>query len=274
MALFFASLNSGSNGNCYYVGNEKDAVLIDAGISCREIEKRLRVLNLPVHNIRAIFISHEHSDHIKGVSVFSKKFKIPVYITPLTQQYERIYIPEELIFRFSSNEEIQVGELVVVPFSKFHDARDPYSFSVCCGELRVGVFTDIGRTCENLISHFNQCQAAFLESNYDEEMLESGPYPFHLKHRIRGGSGHLSNLQALRLFQTHRSSSMSHLILSHLSKNNNHPKLVADLFAPFCENVQVIVASREEPSPLFFIGNKEEDLSTALLMQGDLFASR
>lgn len=271
MALYFASLNSGSNGNCYYVGNENEAVLIDAGISCREIEKRMRRLDLPIERIKAVFISHEHSDHIKGITVFSKKYQIPVFITAPTLRYGRLFIEEELLNHFSSNEAIQIGGLIIIPFSKNHDASDPYSFSVCCNGLRVGIFTDIGRTCENLISHFNQCQAAFLESNYDEEMLENGPYPIHLKNRIRGGLGHLSNRQALHLFHTHRSQSMTHLILTHLSKNNNHPELVAQLFEKYKGNVSVTVASRDEPTPVFCIGQEMETIEIVSLVQMRLF---
>src|SRR5215207_9243934 len=232
MSLFIASLNSGSNGNCYYVGNEKEAILVDAGISCREIEKRMRRLGLSMQKVKAVFISHEHTDHIRGLPVISKKYALPVYITADTLRYGRLFLDKHLIRHFREYERITIGELTVVPFPKHHDAADPFSFTVHCREIKVGVFTDIGVPCQHLVNQFQQCHAAFLEANYDEEMLENGSYPYYLKKRIRGGKGHLSNRQALELFLAHKPSFMNHLVLAHLSKNNNCPDLVKDLFHP------------------------------------------
>ncbi len=197
MSLFVTSLNSGSNGNCYYIGNEEDAVLIDAGISCREIEMRMTGLGLNVRKLKAIFVSHEHSDHIKGIVTLSKKFNLPVYITHATLTSARIKIDKSLICSFAGNEPVTVGGLTITGFSKFHDAADPYSFVVSCKNITVGVFTDIGNACQNVIQYFKLCHAAFLEANYDEEMLSNGSYPYILKRRISSSTGHLSNSQAL-----------------------------------------------------------------------------
>ena len=251
MSLFITSLNSGSNGNCYYVGNETEAVLVDAGISCKEIEKRLLRLNLNIQIIRAIFISHEHSDHIKGVSVFSKKHQIPVYITKRTLHNGRIALEKHLAIHFEAFEEIRIGNLCITSFPKRHDACDPYSFSISCNEMNVGVFTDIGSPCGNLIAHFKKCHAAFLESNYDTDMLVNGNYPYHLKKRISGGNGHLSNAQALEIFQMHRPPFMKYLFLAHLSKNNNCPDLVSRLFNDCACGVEIIVASRYEETKVY-----------------------
>jgi phosphoribosyl 1,2-cyclic phosphodiesterase len=253
MSLFITSLNSGSNGNCYYVGNNTDAVLIDAGISCREIEKRMKRLGLLIEKVKAVFVSHEHSDHIKGLPVLVKKYQLPVYITPLTMRRGGLDFEEHLFKNFIAHEAITIGELTITPFPKFHDASDPYSFVVSSNDICVGIFTDIGVPCKHLKKYFQQCHAAFLEANYDEEMLDKGNYPFHLKKRIRGGLGHLSNKQALELFLSHRPRFMSHLLLSHLSKNNNSPELVQDLFNAHAENVQVIVASRYHETEVFHI---------------------
>lgn len=244
MSLFIASLNSGSNGNCYYIGNNTEAVLIDAGISCRETERRLTRLGLNVKTIRAVFISHEHSDHINGVEVFSKKHKVPVYITPSTLASSRLQIQDELRNSFTSSETIEVGGLSVKAFPKFHDAADPHSFVVSGNGVNIGVFTDIGHGCENVIHHFKQCHAVFLEANYDDTLLETGAYPYYLKKRIRSNEGHLSNAQALELFNAHRPPFMSHVFLSHLSKDNNDPDLALDLFRPHAGNTKVEVASR------------------------------
>ena len=255
MSLFISSLNSGSNGNCYYIGNQEEAVLIDAGISCRETEVRMSRLGLQMKRVKAIFISHEHSDHINGVHKLSKKHKLPVYITKATLQNGNLILNEELVNSFKAYEPIQIGKLKITAFTKFHDAIDPHSFIVSSDAVNVGIFTDIGQTCDHLIKHFAQCHAAFLESNYDEELLEAGKYPLGLKNRIRDGRGHLSNIQALELFKQYKSPSLSHLILSHLSKNNNSPKIVKDLFEKHAGNTEIVIAPRNEETPLYHIRN-------------------
>jgi phosphoribosyl 1,2-cyclic phosphodiesterase len=252
MALFTASLNSGSNGNCYYVGTAAAAVLIDVGISCRETEKRMKQLSLSMDKVKAIFVSHEHGDHIKGVSTLANKYQLPVYITERTAKNGPILI-RHLSRPFEADKPVAVGELTVTPFAKKHDAADPHSFIVSADGIHVGVFTDIGRVCNNVLNSFKQCHAVFLEANYDETMLENGRYPLHLKNRIRGGEGHLSNREALELFTTHRSPFLSHLILSHLSKENNSPERVSELFAPHAANTSIVIASRHEASAVFTI---------------------
>ena len=252
--LYITSLNSGSNGNCYYVGNSKEAILVDAGISCRETEKRMLRLGLCMKKVKAIFISHEHGDHIKGLTVLSQKFGIPVYITPGTINNCKLNLPEELIRGFSSHDTVQIGTMQVTCFPKVHDAAEPHSFMISCEGIKVGVFTDLGIVCEQLSHHFQQCDAAFLEANYDEELLHTGKYPYYLKRRISGGKGHLSNTQALELFKKHRPAKLSHLLLSHLSKDNNDPELVEHLFNPHAEQTTIVIATRYMETPVFTIG--------------------
>lgn len=260
MSLFITSLNSGSNGNCYYIGNDREAILIDAGISCKEIEVRMKRLGLQMQKLKAVFISHEHTDHIKGVQTLAKKYQLPVYITTATKKHGRLSLEKQLVISFQAYESIVIGELIITPFPKLHDALDPYSFVVSCKQIKVGVFTDIGAPCQHVISHFQQCHAAFLEANYDEVMLDQGSYPYFLKTRIRGGKGHLSNKQALALFTAHKPPFMSHLFLSHLSQNNNCPNLVQELFNKHADGVKMIVASRFEETPVYYIrsGNKHD----------------
>jgi len=272
MSLYIASLNSGSNGNCYYIGNEQEAVLIDAGLSCRETEKRMRRLGLSLKKVKAIFISHEHSDHIKGVTLLSKKYQIPVYITQKTMQYGRLYIEPHLANLFVADMPVNVGALSVTAFVKKHDAIEPHSFVVAGKEKRVGVFTDLGIVCDNLIRHFSQCHVAFLESNYDDVMLEQGRYPWHLKNRIRGGYGHLSNRQALEVFCQHRPAYMSHLFLAHLSKDNNCPQLVHQLFSDVApKGMEIVIASRFEESKVFNIEESFHVPSKPKVFQVSLF---
>ncbi|MCX2574440.1 MBL fold metallo-hydrolase [Pedobacter sandarakinus] len=259
MALYFTSINSGSNGNCYYVGNNTEAVLVDVGLTCKEVERRMERLGLSMNSIKAIFISHEHSDHIKGLAVLAKKYKLPVYISTATYKSSRLSIDESQIFNLSHTQKITIGNLEITAFSKFHDAADPYSFTIACCDVRVGVFTDIGAVCDRLISQFKTCHAAFLEANYDVEMLERGAYPYFLKRRITSGYGHLSNKQALELFLNHRPSYMSHLLLSHLSKDNNDPALVEQLFKNVAGKIHVEVASRHQESNVFYIEQTAKD---------------
>ncbi|GAA4332091.1 MBL fold metallo-hydrolase [Flaviaesturariibacter amylovorans] len=251
MALQFTSLNSGSNGNCYYVGNDTDAVLVDAGISCREIERRMERLGLSLEKVRAVLVSHEHSDHIRGLPTLTRKHGIPIYVTARTYKGGRMYLERSKVHDFSGQLTFNIGSLSIQAFSKVHDAADPYSFTISYGGVTVGVFTDLGVPCANLVHHFRQCHAAFLESNYDEEMLEHGKYPWILKQRIRGGQGHLSNRQALDLFRAHRPPFMTHLLLAHLSQNNNDVRLVQALFDAHADGVQTLVAPRYSESPLF-----------------------
>lgn len=260
MSLYIASLNSGSNGNCYYVGNPKEAVLIDAGISCRETEKRMAKLGLTMDNIKAIFVSHEHTDHISGLPMLAKKYGLPVYITANTLRNSRMSLPQDQLNHFGV-QSVNIGALRITPFEKLHDAAEPYSFVVEGEGVRVGVMTDIGKACKQVVHYFRQCHAVFLESNYDEQMLAEGDYPLRLQKRISGGKGHLSNTQAFELFAANRSPYMSHLLLAHLSESNNRPQKVLDLFRPFAEDVTIAVASRYQESALYHIEQKAEYLS-------------
>jgi len=261
MPLFITSLNSGSNGNCYYIGNGTEAVLIDAGISCREIETRMKRLGLSMSIVKAIFVSHEHSDHITGIPVLSKKYKLPVYITPTTLLSSNISIEKKLVHTFNAHEPISIGGLSVTAFPKFHDASDPYSFMVSGNEIKIGIMTDIGNSCKQVIRYFKKCHAAFLEANYCEDMLADGDYPYFLKQRISSDNGHLSNTQALDLFIKYKGKDLSHLILSHLSKNNNSSALVNRLFKEHAENTKIIVASRYKETPVYRIDGRSIQLS-------------
>lgn len=255
MSMFICSLNSGSNANCYYLGNQEEAILVDAGLSCRETVKRMKRLGLSIKKVKAIFVSHEHGDHVHGIPGLSKKFQIPVYITRPTFQQSRLEIAEDLLITLRGYDPVSIGNLSVTAFPKFHDAADPHSFMVECLSVKVGVFTDIGAPCEHVITHFQQCHAAFLEANYDEGMLDQGSYPFYLKSRIRGERGHMSNDQALELFAVHRPSHMTHLFLSHLSRDNNSPRLVRDAFRRIASGTEIIIASRDKETSLYHIRN-------------------
>jgi phosphoribosyl 1,2-cyclic phosphodiesterase len=219
----------------------------------------MQLLGLSMNKVKAIFISHEHTDHIKGVESIAEKYGLPVFITTATAQRGRLHFKKQLINYFTAFEPVNVGSLAVTAFPKFHDAADPHSFIITGNGITVGVFTDIGASCNHVTKHFSQCHAAFLEANYDEGLLEQGSYPVFLKNRIRGGSGHLSNSQALEIFNNHRSSFMSHLLLAHLSKDNNCPQLVQQLFNIHANGIKIVIASRYQQTALYTIqqSNKE-----------------
>lgn len=270
MPLFISSLNSGSNGNCYYIGNDHEAVLIDAGISCRETEKRMKRLGLEMDKVKAIFVSHEHGDHITGVPGISKKYKLPVYITPATLHGSQLPLEPSLVNSFEPGKPVNVGQLSVIPFRKYHDAVDPHSFVISQNEVRVGVFTDIGRCCDEVKKYFRECDAVFLESNYCHDMLEKGRYPYHLKRRISGGEGHLSNMEALELFSKFRGQQLKYLILSHLSNNNNDAELVNRLFTAQAGSTNIVVASRHKETGVYHISKTSPAIQDKEVIQVQL----
>lgn len=267
MQLAITSLNSGSNGNCYYIGNEQEAVLVDVGISCRETENRMRRLGLSMRKVKAIFVSHEHSDHIRGIPVLARKYKLPVYITSNTLYRSRMDLSGVEVLSFTGYEPVQIGGLSITAFPKFHDAADPHSFIVEGNGVTIGVFTDIGAPCDHVIRHFQQCHAAFLEANYDDGMLDRSYYPYHLKRRIRSDHGHLSNRQALELFVAHKPAFMSHVFLSHLSKDNNCPKHAKSLFDVCADGTEVVVASRFAETAVYQISNQGDIFSRTLTVE-------
>lgn len=253
MPLEICSIASGSNGNCYYIGNDTEAVLVDVGVSCREVERRMARQGLSMERVKAIFVSHEHTDHIGGLTVLANKYQLPVFMTHGTRRACRLAIPDRLLNPLSDMQRVDIGGLGVTGFHKYHDAAEPHSFVVRDEAVSVGVFTDIGRVCERVTHFFGECHAVFLESNYDEDMLSRGRYPYFLKNRIRGGYGHLSNTEALDLFVRHRAENLSHLLLAHLSKDNNDPMLVADLFNARRGNSEIVIAGRFAETEVYCI---------------------
>jgi len=238
------ALASGSNGNCYYIGNERDAVLVDAGISAKQILTRLYDAGLNASKIRGIFITHEHTDHVSGARVLSKRLQVPAWFSQGTLDALRETERPELSKIFISGKAVAINSFQIHPFSKNHDAAEPCSFRVEHDGWHVGVFTDIGEACQQVKTHLRKCHALFLETNYDEKMLWEGSYPYMLKRRVASSVGHLSNDQAFELLRDHAGPELVHVFLSHLSGENNRPELAEARFESLTDRFNVKVTSR------------------------------
>ena len=255
-----AALASGSSGNCFYIENNGKGILIDAGISSKQIVERLHMLKKSPEKIRGIFITHEHSDHIKGVDVFARQFRVPIYVTKKTVREAKIEgkticSNRDLIKYIRNDETVEVGGMRVGAFSKSHKCADPVSYNIENGK-KVSVITDVGYACGNVIANVADSDFIFLESNHDEIKLERGPYPYFLKQWIRSNTGHLSNMQAALCVLEHGSPKLKNIVLSHLSKTNNTEKLAMETFDHLLKyrkdlNPKVTLSTREKPTPLF-----------------------
>lgn len=244
------ALASGSNGNCYYVGNANDAILVDAGVSCKQIIMRMEERGLCPSMLRAVFITHEHADHIRGARVLSKKLGVPVYYTYGT--WNKAHKSSKAPFHayIHLNKPLQLNGFEIHAFAKRHDAQEPCSYRINYSGISVGVMTDIGSVCENVIKHFAECDVVFLETNYDEKMLHEGAYPWILKKRIASDVGHLSNNQALELVRNHANGRLKALFLSHLSGENNTPEIAYHTFLEYHKKIKIIKTSRYSASEI------------------------
>ncbi len=247
------ALASGSNGNCYYIGNESEAILIDAGISRRQIIDRMKAKGLNPKKVKAVFISHEHSDHYRGAKVLSDKLQIPVYISTKTNAKSYLKMRPNNVITFTPGDSITIGTFQIHSFAKFHDAIEPCSFRIEHEDKHIGVFTDIGEPCDNVKSEFTKCHFIFLESNYDTDLLETGNYPSYLKKRVAGKYGHLSNTQAKELTEQCAGEHLKTIYLSHISEDNNRGEIALDAFNGLSEKYDIKLASRYAPSDVEII---------------------
>ncbi|MFZ4263195.1 MBL fold metallo-hydrolase [Sphingobacterium sp. HJSM2_6] len=247
----YCALASGSNGNSYYVSKNGKGILIDIGINSKQLHLRMASVGVDPCSIEAIFITHEHVDHIAGLSVFTKKYQIPVFMTKGTYESCAHLIPAYLINIIASNSCVQIGELAIYGIPKIHDAKEPCSFLVSDGKTNIAVLTDLGSVCANVQRAISLSDILILESNYDEFMLKNGRYPYYLKNRISGGMGHLSNSICLKALLENKSARLKHLILGHLSGENNRVDLVYETFAAHSTTFTLSVAERHQATSLY-----------------------
>ncbi|MFI3170886.1 MAG: MBL fold metallo-hydrolase [Eubacteriales bacterium] len=258
------SIASGSSGNCIYVGSETTHILIDAGISKKKIEEGLKTIGLSGTDISALFVTHEHTDHIGGIGVLSRGFKIPIYgskgtIRGITEYKNLGKMPEGLYHSFENEKSIQIGDLTIDPFRISHDAYEPTGFRITDGKKAIAIATDLGMYDEYTINKLCKLDAVFLEANHDVHMLEVGNYPYSLKKRVLSDQGHLSNELSGRLLCDILHDKLKFVILGHLSKENNYEMLAYETVklevnlsvVPFdCSMFELIVAKHDEVTKL------------------------
>jgi len=217
-------LASGSKGNSLYVSCHESSFLIDAGLSGIEIERRLNHIQIDPASLTAIIITHEHSDHVKGAGILSRRFNLPVYITEKTYEAcTSLGKIEDLCF-FECGTPFEIDQIRVSPFSISHDATDPAGLTMEYHTHKIGIATDLGIVTRLVKEYLKNSNLLYLESNHDLDMLMNGSYPWHLKQRIKGRTGHLSNLDAGMLVSELKTDDLKHIILAHLSEENNCPQ--------------------------------------------------
>lgn len=226
-------LASGSKGNCTLVASSSTRVLIDAGLSCRELLRRLVLCAQEPCGVDAVLITHEHSDHVAGLRVLARKLKVPVYITGGTyEEYQRcvrdgagqrVSLDRQELFKSGCG--FQIGDISIMPFTIPHDAIDPVGFTLRAEGVKIGICTDLGYVPASVRDHLRGCQVLMIESNHDLELLRGGPYPWSVKQRVMSRVGHLSNDALADFLTTDYDGSAEFLILAHLSEQNNHPEI-------------------------------------------------
>ncbi len=225
-----ATIASGSSGNCTYIGSDDTHILIDAGVSAKRITEGLNRLGLSASDLDAVFVTHEHSDHICGLPVIEKKYGLPVFCSGGTAKGifkadTSRYIDRSLVNTFCSGDVVECGDLEIMPVDISHDALEPTAFRITCGTKSAAVATDMGVWDEELAYAFKDLDAILIESNHDIRMLQAGPYPYHLKQRILSEMGHLSNEACSEFLCTLLHDKLKGVLLGHLSATNNYPEL-------------------------------------------------
>ncbi|MFV0391108.1 MAG: MBL fold metallo-hydrolase [Paludibacteraceae bacterium] len=261
----FRSLASGSSGNCYFVGNASYGILIDAGVGVRSIRKFLKSMGLDFENIWALFVTHDHADHIKAVGTIGEKYRIPVYTTRKVHEgINRSYCVTQKLTSLSQKfievgETITIGDFTIKAFPVSHDSSDCVGYSVEYRGKTITFATDLGFVSKVAAEHLIRSDYMVLEANYDEDMLTNGRYPFVLQQRIKSDTGHLCNMQTASFLADNYTDRWQYVFLCHLSKDNNLPEMAYTTISnhlksrliPYEDSMRIIPLQRMEPSRLY-----------------------
>jgi len=225
----FSVLASGSKGNAVYIESEQARILIDIGIGPRVLQKRLAHIQRKPEDVSAVFLTHEHSDHISGAGALTKKHGTPVYGTRGTREAMRHHVHPGVDWRTIQQEDgTVVGDLTVESFATPHDAAESVAYVVRCGSKKLGHITDLGKVTPGIVEKLQNCDTLLVESNHDERMLVDGFYPWPIKQRIQSDVGHLSNEACANLLRQVKHDALKTVVLMHLSESNNHPEIAMD----------------------------------------------
>ena len=255
--MIACSLQSGSNGNCIYVEAGGVRLLFDAGINGIQAEKKLAARGRNIRDVDAVIISHDHGDHIRHAGIFQRKYGLPLYITKKT--YDTAVRRHPLgklhdVRHFASDGVINVEDVMVCAIPTPHDSADGAVFVVSSGKKRLGIMTDLGHVFAGLADVISTLDAVFIESNYDPDMLDKGPYPAFLKKRIRGPEGHLSNRESAELLRSASQGNLKWACLAHLSEQNNKPSLAIKTHRSILHaRMPLYIASRYVPSEILCV---------------------
>jgi phosphoribosyl 1,2-cyclic phosphodiesterase len=246
----FASLGSGSKGNSTIVESDTACVMVDCGFGLRNACTRLERIGKSPEDLTAIIVTHEHSDHWKGIGALSAKYNIPVYLSAGSLKAKEIQSGEALFNCIDSHKDFYVGDICIKPVPVPHDAREPIQYILSNGKVQLGILTDLGHFTPHVVSSYSKCDALLLECNYDDDMLLDGPYPRFLKDRVSGRFGHLSNRQAADLLLALDLSRLKTLVIGHISAKNNDVSLIKAAIEPLCgEDIVLSFADQESGSP-------------------------
>jgi phosphoribosyl 1,2-cyclic phosphodiesterase len=261
MALRFCTIASGSSGNSIYIGTAHAHILVDAGLSGKRIQQGLQSLQLTGQELDGIFITHEHSDHIRGAGILSRRFDIPIYATSGTWLGMKDKLGEIAPHNQNHVEKEQdciIKDLCIHPYEIPHDANDPVGYTICTDQHKISIATDLGHITDTVKHNIQDSDVLLLESNHDVDMVKVGRYPYYLKQRILGALGHLSNESAGELLVELITGRLKHVFLGHLSEENNFPELAYQTVINILEqnhikvgtHLQIGMALRHEPSPI------------------------
>lgn len=265
MKLKFLSFGSGSSGNCYFLGTSEYGILIDAGVGIRTLKKVLKENELGLEKIVAVFITHDHADHIKTVGCLGEKYGIPVYATEAVHRgiEKSRYVAEPLYSsrRFLEKEvPLQIRDFTLTAFEVPHDGTDNVGYHIIYGEHKLTIATDVGHITETVARYLRMGNHLIVEANYDEEMLRQGNYPYFLKERIISPTGHLSNRETAEFLAQNFDLHVKNIWLCHLSKDNNHPELacktvemaMSQYGIRIGKDVNLSALKRNNPSDVFY----------------------